>query len=233
MILRGGLRPVRPWNRTTAPRLRSYAGAVESTLRAADSLPLRVQPVPLCPELRLELLDGERALAGRAEGALLDSPPYWAFAWASGQALARFLLDHPDRVAGRCALDFGSGSGLVALAAAAAGARRVLACDRDPAARAAILRNARLNGLDVEVVEDPDSRCEVLLAADVCYEPANLSWLSRRVRERTPLLIADPERRGAAPIAGLERIARFPCTTWPDLDDAAPGACVYRRVAVG
>lgn len=206
---------------------------MESTLRAADPLPLRVRPAPLCPELRLELLDGERVLADRAEGELLDSPPYWAFAWASGQALARFVLDHPHEIAGRSVLDFGSGSGLVALAAAAAGARRVFACDRDPLARAAILRNARLNGLEVAVVEEPEPPGEVLLAADVCYEPAALSWLRRRARASAPLLIADPERRGVPPIEGLERVARFPCTTWPDLDDAPPGACVYRGIAVG
>src|SRR6266581_1789142 len=84
---------------------------------------------PLVPEIRLHL-------------ATEVTPPYWAFAWAGGQALARFLLDHPERVAGRAVLDFGAGSGLVAIAAAKAGAASVTAADIDPFAAAAIAANA-------------------------------------------------------------------------------------------
>ena len=95
---------------------------------------------PLCPEIALWLIDGQVDLEAECRGLHEgESPPYWAFCWGSGQALARWLLDHPDEVRGRRVVDFGSGSGVAGIAAAMAGAREVVAVDVDPAARAAVL----------------------------------------------------------------------------------------------
>ena len=190
-------------------------------------LPLLEQRVPLCPELRLELLAPEYDLDAPAARDLLSSPPYWAFAWAGGQALARFVLDRPALVAGDTVVDFGAGSGLVALAAARAGAARVIACDLDPRARAAIRRNARRNGLQIEIYAELSRIEGLLLAADVCYEPANVGWLRGVAAAGVSVLVSDPERRGA-PMRGLEPLARYRVTTCPDLGEPTTGACVYR-----
>src|SRR5436190_9988461 len=110
---------------------------------------------PLVPEVRPYLATEVTPIWQATEESLAQGavpPPYWAFAWAGGQALARYLLDHPETVAGRAMLDFGAGSGLVAIAAAKAGALSVTAADIDPFAAAAIAANAALNGVAIEVV---------------------------------------------------------------------------------
>ncbi len=111
-----------------------------------------VAPVPLVPELRIYQAHELTPLwhATEAELARTDPAPFWAFPWAGGQALARYVWDHPDLARDRAVLDLGTGSGLVAIAAAARGARRVLACDVDPFCEAAVLLNAELNGVAVE-----------------------------------------------------------------------------------
>src|SRR5437764_5029635 len=109
---------------------------------------------PLVPEIRLHLATEVTPIWQATEESLARNglpPPFWAFAWAGGQSLARYVLDHPETVAGREVLDFGSGSGLVAIAAAKAGAARVTAADIDPFAAAAITLNAALNGVAVSV----------------------------------------------------------------------------------
>ncbi len=116
----------------------------------------RLRPVPHAPEISLHVADEATELWRRTEeelGQLGLPPPFWAFAWAGGQALARYLLDHPEAVRGRRVLDFASGSGLVAIAAAKAGAAEVDACDIDPFAIAAIGINAAANGVGVAAVE--------------------------------------------------------------------------------
>ena len=110
---------------------------------------------PLVPEIRLHLATEITPIWQATEESLAQKgvpPPFWAFAWAGGQALARWLLDHPATVAGRAVLDFGSGSGLVAIAAAKAGARHVLAAEIDPFAAAAIAANAALNDVEIEIL---------------------------------------------------------------------------------
>ena len=109
---------------------------------------------PLLPEIRLHLATEITPIWQATEETLARSglpPPYWAFAWVGGQALARYLLDHPEIVAGRSVLDFGAGSGLVAIAAAKAGAASVLAAEIDHFAAAAIAANATLNGVAITV----------------------------------------------------------------------------------
>ena len=110
----------------------------------------RLMAVPHAPEISLHLADEATALWEKTEeelGQLGLPPPFWAFAWAGGQALARYLLDRPEAVRGRRVLDFGSGSGLAAIAAAMAGAAAVEACDIDPFALAAMELNAAANGV--------------------------------------------------------------------------------------
>jgi predicted nicotinamide N-methyase len=138
-------------------------------------------PVPLVPEIRLHLAAEPIGLWQRTERDLGRTglpPPYWAFAWAGGQALARYLLDHPGVVAGRRVIDLASGSGLVAIAAARAGAAAVTAYDVDPLAVAAIAVNAAVNDVSVTgVCEDilrpaapPGPEAGVVLVADAFYQ---------------------------------------------------------------
>jgi predicted nicotinamide N-methyase len=133
-----------------------------------------------------------------------SDPPFWAAAWPGGQALARYVLDHPEVVAGRTVLDLGAGSGLVAVAALQAGAVRVVASDVDPYGRAAIAVNAELNGVGpVEVAGDlldgePDASIDVVLAGDVCYDRAMtdrvLPVLDAARAAGAEVLVGDPGR---------------------------------------
>jgi predicted nicotinamide N-methyase len=152
--------------------------------------------------------------------------PYWAFAWAGGQALARHLLDVPEIVAGKCVLDFASGSGLVAIAAARAGARHVMALDIDPFAATACALNATANGVELEIVcEDKVGqklqRFDVVTAGDVWYEagPAERfePWLQSLVHTHARVLSADPGR-AYVPTSGVREIARYDVPTPVDLE---------------
>jgi predicted nicotinamide N-methyase len=189
-------------------------------------------PVPLVPTVRLHRLPGP--LEHHWE--LLGSLPYWAHPWPGGQALARFVLDHPDLVAGRRVLDLASGSGLVAVAAALAGAREVTAADVDPAACRAVLRNAAGNGVTVlvearDVLDDAPAGHDVVLAGDACYE-SDLArrltdYLRRAASAGALALLGDPGRtycdrhhlvhraRYAVPTPeGVERADVTPTDVW-------------------
>ncbi|MBP1178890.1 methyltransferase [Methylobacterium sp. PvR107] len=167
----------------------------------------RLRPVPHAPEIRLHVADEATALWQRTEEELQTiglPPPFWAFAWAGGQALARYVLDHPDVAAGARVVDFASGSGLVAIAAARAGARHVIASDLDPFAVAAIRLNAATNNVAerIEPMSDnlleTDPEADLVLAADVFYErdlaAAVTGWLIGLQAKGTTVLIGDPGR---------------------------------------
>lgn len=186
-------------------------------------------PVPYVPELVVyqatELTPLWRATASELHG--WDDSPYWAFPWAGGQALARHLLDHPDLVAGRRVLDFATGSGLVAIAAARAGAASVAAADIDPFCRAAVLLNAELNGVSMEFrEEDPRGReagaLEVVLAGDVFYERAlaagALAWFRSLAAHGVAVLAGDAARL-YAPTAGFEELAVHDVPTTVEIED--------------
>jgi len=174
-------------------------------------LHLATEVVPLWRKTEEEL---------QAEGV---PPPYWAFAWAGGQALARYVLDHPDLVRGKTVLDFGAGSGLVALAAAKAGAAQIFAADIDPFAAAAIAANAAVNGLAVSVlchdVIGSDVAYDVILVGDMCYErplaERLMAWLSGA---RAQVLLGDPGR-SYFPKQGLEKLAAYSVPVTRDLED--------------
>jgi predicted nicotinamide N-methyase len=133
----------------------------------------RLSPVPFVPEIELHQAEEIYALWEQTERELGHSelpPPFWAVAWPGGQALARYLLDHPAAVAGRTVLDFGSGSGLVAIAAAKAGAAAVVAQETDPLAAAAIVLNAEANGVSPPACVTDAGRGDVIVAGDIWYE---------------------------------------------------------------
>jgi predicted nicotinamide N-methyase len=184
---------------------------------------------PFVPEIRLHLASEVTPLWQATEETLARGavpPPFWAFAWAGGQALARYLLDHPQTVAGRSVLDFGSGSGLVALAAAKAGARPVLAAEIDPFAAAAIAGNAALNKVLVEVTTvdlvDAGPAWEVVTAGDVCYERAMaerlVPWLRALAAHGSLVLLGDPGR-AYLPAWGLVERARYLVPTSREIED--------------
>ncbi len=166
----------------------------------------RLGRAPAVPELELHLAD-DMELAWAGLQAELDDatlpPPFWAFAWLGGQALARYVLDTPEAVAGRAVLDLGSGSGLVALAARLAGARSVLASDVDPFSRTAVGVNAGLNGVGgISVTGDVLGRdpagTDVVLAGDVCYDREMtervLPFLDRARARGCEVYVGDPGR---------------------------------------
>jgi predicted nicotinamide N-methyase len=174
--------------------------------------------VPYVPEIRLYLHDPSTGLWDSTGGEYRSDrpPPFWAFAWAGGQALARYVLDHPDAVAGQRVLDLGSGSGLAAIAAAKAGASEVRAVDVDPDAVAAAERNARTNGVTVTgVLADVlDDRADAdrVLAGDVFYSKAMAdrvrAFLRRAHRDGARVLVGDPDR-SFLPVQLLEPLATY------------------------
>ncbi len=154
-------------------------------------------------------------------------PPFWAFAWPGGQALARLLIDQPSLVMGKTVLDFAAGCGLAGIAAAQSGAALVTASEIDPFAVAAIRLNASLNGARLQiahqdVLERPAEGFEVILAADVCYERPMaeriLPWLRRAALTGTDILIADPGR-AYLPREGLSALARYDVPASLDLEN--------------
>ncbi|WP_329108638.1 50S ribosomal protein L11 methyltransferase [Micromonospora sp. NBC_01699] len=221
---------------------------MSETSAAFVRLHARLAPVAFVPEVRLHQADEPIGLWQLTEGEFRSEqpPPFWAFAWAGGQALARYLLDHPDEVAGRRVLDFASGSGLVAIAAARAGAAHVRAVEIDERAGAAIELNALANDVPVDItvadILDDDSAgdAQLVLAGDVFYSQAManrvLRFLLRAARGGARVLVGDPDRaflpRGRfiklasydVPVPpALESVRVKPTTVW-ELDPGKPGA---------
>jgi predicted nicotinamide N-methyase len=196
----------------------------------------RLLPVPHAPEIRLHLADEATDLWQKTEeelGQIGLPPPYWAFAWAGGQALARYILDRPQIVRGRRVLDFASGSGLSAIAAARAGAAEVLANDIDAFALAAIALNAEANGVTVTLLGEDvigANDWDVVLAGDVCYEREMAAqvttWLAALAAAGTTVLLGDPGRNYLAK-DGLEKLAEYAVPTTRALEDTE-----VRRTAV-
>ena len=184
---------------------------------------------PLVPEIRLHLASEVVPLWQATEADLEKHglpPPYWAFAWPGGQALARYLLDHPQEVQGLRVLDFAAGSGLAAIAAAKAGAASVAAAEIDRFAIAAIGLNAGLNAVALDLIEKDimgeDGPWDVILAGDVCYErpmaEAAARWFTRLAASGKRVLMGDPGRN-YLPAAGLSEVARYQVPTSLDLED--------------
>ncbi len=177
-----------------------------------------------CPSLALYLFDPavlEGPLTHDEAQAVVAEPAYWAFCWASGQVLAQFILDHPERVAGKRVIDFGSGSGVVAIAAAKAGAREVVACDIDPDALIAIAANAQVNGVAVTVCGDwtaREGKFDVITAADVLYDPENRPLLGYFLEGAPEVLLADSRVKDLGDTRYRLQAVREG-RTWPDLHE--------------
>lgn len=189
-----------------------------------------VMAPPHVPEIRLHLADEAHGLWHRTEEELQEigvEPPFWAFAWAGGQAVARYILDNPDMVRGKTVVDFASGSGLVAIAAMKAGAKSVLASDIDTFCAAAVALNAEANEVAVTFTSDdlllssPPS-ADVIAAGDICYEKPladrALAWLGQARDAGALVLLGDPGRT-YFPKDRLQQLAEYQVPTTRELED--------------
>tara|TARA_R110002012_G_scaffold27229_7_gene87592 strand:+ start:9974 stop:10621 length:648 start_codon:yes stop_codon:yes gene_type:complete len=185
---------------------------------------------PHVPEIRLHLADEAHELWLKTEeelDALGLPPPFWAFAWAGGQGLARHILDTPELVEGKTVLDFASGSGLVAIAARRAGAARVAAADIDPWSATAARLNAAANDVVFEISQSnlvgTDHGWDVVLAGDVFYDQAMtamiLPWFLELSRRGALVLIGDPGR-SYCPREGMQLLATYEVPVTRALEDS-------------
>lgn len=217
------------------PHGRAEAGALTRKLSSEDAERFilgntALHAPPHVPEIRLHLADEAHDLWHRTEEELAEiglPPPFWAFAWAGGQGLARFVLDNPDVVRGRRVLDFATGSGLVAIAAAKAGAAHVVAADIDPFCEVAVRLNSAGNGVSVAF----DSRnfigeikgFDVLLAGDVFYDrefaDGLIPWFSALSGSGVTVLVGDPGR-SYLPRERLTKLAEYQVPVSRALEDA-------------
>lgn len=200
--------------------------SAENFIRANTAL---MRP-PHVPEVALYLADEAHDLWHRTEEQLAEiglPPPFWAFAWAGGQGLARYVLDHPETVAGKHVLDFASGSGLVAIAAMKAGAARIVGADIDPFCEAAIRLNAEANDVAVSFAGSDlvgnDGGWDVVLAGDVFYEKPFadrlVPWFAALRQRGTEILVGDPGR-SYLPKERLEKLATYEVPVTRALEDA-------------
>jgi predicted nicotinamide N-methyase len=190
----------------------------------------RLLPVPLVPEISLHLAAESLAIWQKTEdelGRMNVPPPWWAFAWAGGQALARYVLDNPAAAAGKAVLDLGAGSGLGAIAGAKAGARSVLAADTDPYALAAMALNAEANSVALEItgadlLAAAPGRFGVVLVGDLFYErplaERALAFVQAAREQGADVLVGDP-RRSYFPKDRFRQVAEYSVPVTRDLED--------------
>jgi len=180
--------------------------------------------LPLVPEIELYLVNGDldqRQISEQGRVAIMEYPAYWAFCWASGQVLAQFILSQPQWVRDKRVLDFGCGSGVVAIAAALAGASHVIACDIDPDALIATAANAAHNGCELTLCDDfnaIDQAVDIIIVADVLYDRANIPWLKVFERSAAEVLVADSRVKNFN-YPPYRLIARQRADTVPDMDE--------------
>ena len=185
---------------------------------------------PHVPEIRLHLADEAHDLWLKTEDELQEiglPPPFWAFAWAGGQGLARYILDNPKVVAGKRVVDFASGSGLVAIAARKAGARTVIAADIDPWAKTAVILNSRLNNVLIDFSErdmiGSALDTDVLLAGDVFYDKSFadrlIPWFEALAKAGIAVIVGDPGR-AYCPHDRMQALATYQVPVTRALEDA-------------
>ena len=200
----------------------------------------RLDHAPLVPEIVLFLASEITPIWLASEDWLREKsiePPFWAFAWPGGQALARHILDHPEAVAGKRVLDFAAGGGIAAIACAMAGAASVEAAEIDPLAVAAINLNAGQNGVNVtalsEDVVGAPCRWDLILCGDVCYEAPMtlhiLPWLEAMAAQAI-VWVADPGR-AYLPREGMDRFADYKVATSLELEDRTERHVVLYRLS--
>ncbi|QPC90154.1 methyltransferase [Mesorhizobium sp. INR15] len=185
---------------------------------------------PHVPEILLRLADEAHDLWQRTEDELVEiglPPPFWAFAWAGGQGLARYVIDNPEMVRGKRVLDFASGSGLVAIAAAKAGAAEVIAADIDPFCETAIRLNAEANAVGIAFLGadliGTDDGWDVVLAGDVFYDQSFadrlMPWFATLKARGAGIFVGDPGR-SYLPRAGLQPLASYEVAVTRALEDS-------------
>ena len=185
---------------------------------------LSVQELPQCSDIKLWLVDPtpmQRRFSQDEILAIQAYPAYWAFCWASGQVLAQYILDNPEQVRNKRVMDFGAGSGVVAIACIMAGAKQVIACDIDPDALLSCQENAKLNHVEFELHGDLfefNQDIDLLIAADVLYDKANLPLLDVFLDKAPEVLVADSRVKdfNFPPYQTLGQVDSF---TVPDLDE--------------
>lgn len=183
-----------------------------------------VQPLPGCPDIRLGLINADfptGPLPADVMNAVIRQPAYWALCWGSGLGLAQLLYRHPEWVRGLRVLDFGSGSGVVGIAALRNGAASVVACDNDPAARDATRANADINGVRLVTcadLADAGTDFDLALIADVLYERSN-SPLLDAVQRIAPAVVVADSRVMQIPSAGYRLITQIDARTYPNLNE--------------
>lgn len=194
---------------------------IRQTLPRAD---LTATVLPGCPEILLYLFDPEKLqgpLSHDEAQAVVESPAYWSFCWASGQALASYLLAHPEIVKDKVVVDFGCGSGVVAIAAKCSGARLVYACDIDPGAIDAARANAVLNNVELEYISDwfnLDAGVDVVVAADILYDRENFIFLDEFTKKAKRVILGDSRVKNLADDRYVLRES-ITCRTCPDLNE--------------
>lgn len=200
-----------------------------ATLRAFVRNHTRLEPLPDVPGVRLHVADdvmSVMSLAGEVLGQADPPLPFWAFPWAGGLAVSRYLQDHPDEVSGRHVVDVASGSGLCAIVALKLGAASAQAVDIDPLAEAAVALNARANGVRIgfsrhDILGEEPPVCDVILAGDVCYEEIMaermVGWLRRAAERGTHVLVGDPGR--AYLPSGMTCLATYRVSTSRELEN--------------
>ncbi|MEV4559547.1 50S ribosomal protein L11 methyltransferase [Kitasatospora sp. NPDC049285] len=218
----------------TRPDASAYPAPSQSTSADTDFVRAHTRPgpVPFVPEVRLHMAEDAIDLwetTERARGEIGLPPPFWAFPWAGGVAVARYVLDHPELVAGRTVLDLAAGSGLVAVAAALRGAQEVRAAEIDAYAVASIAVNAAANGVRIaaelaDVLDGDGEGCQVVLAGDVFYERAMaarfLPFLHRAAARGATVVVGDPGR-AYLPREHFTALAEYRVPVAADLEDAS------------
>lgn len=203
------------------PDLKNLESRMQETLGKARLCEARP---PYCPDIRLQLYDPscmEGPISHDEAQKIVAEPAYWSFCWASGQVLAKFILSNPHWVRGKTVLDFGSGSGVVAVASALAGAQGVIACDCDTNALEAVNLNAELNGVRIETTDSIDAAhkaVDLIVAADVLYDRDNFPFLDDFEKRANQVLLAD-SRVKQLPSKNYQLIATEKARTWPDLNE--------------
>ncbi len=196
--------------------------------RLAQYLPyaeLAATPLPLAPQMSLMLLDSsypQHLLNQEQIRMVMDYPAYWCFCWASGQVMAKYILQNPTMFAGKRVIDFGCGSAVAGIAAAMAGATEVVACDLDADALAVSRINAELNGVKLEYSGDffaDDQQYDIILVADVLYDKANLPLLALFLQRAKQVLVADSRVRDFS-VDHYRHIGFERATTIPDLAES-------------
>lgn len=203
------------------PDIHSLEARFRKTLSKAKLAP---HQLPICPQITLNLFDPsvlEGPIPHDEAQKIVAEPAYWSFCWASGQVLASYILANPDWVKGKRVLDFGSGSGVVAIAAALAGAKEVIACDLDDDALLACQVNATSNNLSLQYSDDffeVQGDIDLITAADVLYDRDNYPLLDAFKARATAVLLAD-SRVKVLPSEDYIKRDCIEARTWPDLNE--------------